>query len=165
MAFAIAVSTVTLGVCWHTRSHAGGGFATVAHAAGSVGPQLPDAAIFGRPTSEAVRLLREKKVDEAEPMTVHVDVRCGRYSAMTAMYPAEVSEAAAKMAVSSLYGSENITSNGKTLGGMWRVDSQRFSVMVVVEKEGFNRGNVLVMFTHFVGPDPCADFASEPPTR
>jgi hypothetical protein len=48
---------------------------------------------------------------------------------------------------------------------MWRVESQRFSIMVTVEREGSNKGLVRVSFTHFVGADPCSDFTGDPPAQ
>jgi hypothetical protein len=160
----VALMTValagTLGLCWHGRSSASG-----PDTAASVRPQLPNADIFGRPTSEPVRLLRDKQAGEAEPMTIQVDPRCGRYAAMNALYPPEVSEAAVRTAVSALYGSEKLTASGKP-SGFWRVESQRFSVLVKVEGKGTaNEGSVQVFFTHFVGPDPCTDFDSDPPKK
>jgi hypothetical protein len=160
----IAALSVALGFRWHSRSVRSGWDATAIHAAQGVGLQLPNAAIFGRPTSEPIRPLRDKEADETEPVSILTDIRCGRYSAITALYPPEVSEAAAKMAVSSLYGSEKVMPSGAPLG-MWRVESQRFSIMVGVEREGFNKGRVHVIFTHFIGGDPCLDFASAPPGK
>jgi hypothetical protein len=161
VALMIVALGLTLGVCRHNRSSASAPL-TAVHAA-SVGPQLPNADIFGRPTSEPIRLLRDRQAGEAEPMTIQIDPRCGRYAAMNALYPPEVSEAAVKMAVSALYGSEMVTASGKP-SGMWRVESQRFSVMVTVEGKGTaNEGDVRVFFTHFIGADPCTDFNSDPP--
>ncbi len=125
------------------------------------GVQLPNAAIFGRRTSEPIRLLREKERGEAEPVFVLTDVRCGRYSGMTAQYNPEVPEAAVKRAISRLYGDEKVGQSGAPLG-MWRVESEQFSIIVGVESDGFNKGSVRAIFNHFIGPDPCAAFGDEP---
>jgi hypothetical protein len=156
---------LALGIGEDSRSHASGTDAAAVSAGQSVGLQLPDAAIIGRPTSEPIRPLRSKEAGAAEPISFLTDIRCGRYSAITAFYPAEVTEAAAKIAVGSLYGSEWVSPSAGSMG-IWRVESQGFSIMVSAEREGFNKGMVRVAFTHFIGgADPCADFASEPPAK
>ena len=136
--------------------------ATETPSAQAAGVQLPNVAIFGRPTSEPIQLLREKERGDAEPMVVWTDIRCGRYSGMTAHYRPEVSEAAVKTAISKLYGDQKAGANGKPVG-WWRIESQRFSIMVGVEREGFNKGSVHAIFNRFLGPtaDPCSAFADE----
>jgi hypothetical protein len=129
----------------------------------TAGVQLPNVAIFGRPTSEPIQLLREKEQGDAEPLVVWTDIRCGRYSGMTAHYRPEVSEAAVKTAISKLYGDQKLGANGKPVG-WWRIESQQFSIMVGMEREGFNKGTVHAIFNRFLGPDadPCSAFADEP---
>jgi hypothetical protein len=150
---------VALGVTWHSRSRTDDRDATAIPIAQITGVQLPNAAILGRPTSEPIRLLREKERGEAEPAFVLTDVRCGRYSGMTAQYHPGVPAAAVKTALSGLYGEEM---SGQS--GVWRVESQQFSIIVGIEREGFNKGSVRAIFNHFLGPtaDPCSAFGDEP---
>ena len=70
-----------------------------------------------------------------------------------------VTSTAVKRAISGLYGDEM---KGQT--GVWRVESQQFSIIVGIEREGFNKGSVHAIFNRFLGPtaDPCSAFADEP---
>jgi hypothetical protein len=152
------VLIAALGAAWDVRASTDSPAATDAPAVSGV--QLPNDAILGRPTSGPILLLREKLPGDAEPVFVLTDVRCGRYSGMTARYPRDVSEVAVKKAVGALYGDEKMRN-------VWRVEPQQFSVMVGIEREGFDKGSVHVIFNRFLGPtaDPCSAFEDEPAKR
>jgi hypothetical protein len=128
-------------------------------AAQVTGVQLPDPAIFGKPTSEAVKLLVDKNPGDAEPFVVWSDVSCGRYFAASAFYRPSVSPAVVKAAIAKVYGKERIPPSGKTdeRFGMWRVESQGFSVQMAVEGKGStNEGTIVVRYIHFMSPDAMA---------
>jgi hypothetical protein len=80
---------------------------------------------------------------------------------MDALYPPEVSEATAREAIGSLYGAERLTPDGKP-SGIWRIESQGFSIMVTVEREGSNKGDVHVWLVHFADLGACSDPVTGP---
>ncbi len=162
----VSVALMAFGVaaCWLICSRTGLPVDAAPAASRGVRPQLLNPVLFGQPTGEPIRLLRDKVAGEAEPLTIRIDPRCGRYTAMDALYPPEVSEAAAKEAVSILYGAEKLSPSGKPMG-IWRVESQGFSVMVTVEREGFNKGGVGVRYVHFVDLAPCSESAVTPTAK
>jgi len=123
------------------------------------GVQLPNPSIFGKPTSEPVRPLLERKPGDAEPFSVLTDIRCGRYSGMTANYPPEVSEASVKAAIRSLYGRELVSPQTGRAMGQWRVEAERFTITVGVERGDYKKGSVHVIYIHalLVTDDPCQD--------
>src|SRR5262245_7951470 len=102
------------------------------------GAQLPNPSIFGRPTSEAVKLLVDKRAGDAEPFVVWSDVRCGRYFAASAFYRPSVTPAVVKAAITKAYGTETVSPSGKSQDtfGLWRVESQGFSIQMTVEGDG-----------------------------
>lgn len=156
-----AVITFGVAACWFMCSRTSRTVDAAASAPRGARPQLLNPAVFGQPTSEPVRLLRDKAAGEAEPLTIRIDPRCGRYTAMDALYPPEVSEATAREAIGSLYGAERLTPDGKP-SGIWRIESQGFSIMVTVEREGSNKGDVHVWLVHFADLGACSDPVTGP---
>jgi hypothetical protein len=116
-------------------------------AAQPTGVQLPNPAVFGKETTEPVKLLVDKTPGDVEPYVIWSDVRCGRYFAASAFYRQPATAAAVKAAIIRAYGSESLLPSGKIdpTFGLWRVERERFAIQMAVEDD-----SIRVTYIHFM---------------
>jgi len=99
--------------------------------------QLFNPNFFGQPTSSSIKLLYDKKGDEIEPYMVKTDIKCGKYTAATAVYSKKVSFDEAYQSLNKLYKNYETASLFKASSqAFWRVTDKRFAVSLIKEDEG-----------------------------
>jgi hypothetical protein len=97
--------------------------------------QLFDTQIFGKPTSEPVKLLLDKTgPDDVEPRQLWTDVRCGKYFAASVFYPKPTTFAEVRGALDKTYAGWALPISDDSMG-LWRVESQQLAVSLFDSKE------------------------------
>lgn len=95
--------------------------------AGDRGIQLFNTQVFGRPTSEAVKLLVDKAPGDAEPFVIWTDVECGEYFAASVFYRTPVAFEELRAALNRQYAPFELAGPSSkdvpwsTTMAMWRV--------------------------------------------
>jgi hypothetical protein len=98
--------------------------------------QLLNPDFFGQPTSNAIKLLYDKKSDEGEPYNVTADIKCGIYYAASVFYSNNTTFNEARESLSKLYKSYEILSLlQKNKIAVWRVENRGFSVQLTQEED------------------------------
>ena len=109
--------------------------------------QLFDPGIFGKPTSEPVKLLIDKKLpEEIEPYVIWTDVRCGRYIAASVYYRKPVTIEDVRESLNLIYAADAKQELQSPTFGIWRVESQGFAIQLADEGDE----GVVVRFIHFL---------------
>jgi len=87
--------------------------------------QLFNPDFLGQPTTNAIKLLLDKKADEIEPYMVTTDIKCGKYIAASAFYPKKVTFAQARASLDKIYASyENLSLYKESMQALWRVEDK-----------------------------------------
>jgi hypothetical protein len=98
--------------------------------------QLFNPDILGQPTSKELKVLRDKKTREIEPISVTVSIKNGSYTAATVIYPEEVRYETVMTALKDQYKKYGSPKQYKDLGmTVWRIESQRYAVSLIQEKK------------------------------
>ncbi len=98
--------------------------------------QLFNTEIFGQPTSNAIKLLNDKKSDEIEPYLVTTDIKCGKYHAATVYYRGKVSFDDIRNSLNKTYKNyENLKLLKDSTFAVWRVVDKRFAIQLHQEDE------------------------------
>lgn len=98
--------------------------------------QLFNPDIFGQPTSTAINALQEKKSNEVEPVNILLDIKCGKYSAASVLYPKKVTFAEARESLNRLYRSyETLSLLKDPILALWRVEDKRFAIQLAHEED------------------------------
>jgi hypothetical protein len=100
--------------------------------------QLLNPEFFGQPTSNATKLLYDKKTDEIEPYTVTTDIMCGKYIASSVYYSKKkVTFAEARESLNKLYnGLEILSLFQESKIAMWRIEKKQFSIQLTQGEDG-----------------------------
>jgi hypothetical protein len=98
--------------------------------------QLFNPDLFGQPTSNAVKLLYDKKSDESEPSNITTDIRCGKYYAASVFYASYVTFSDARESLNKLYKNhENLKLLQENKIAVWRVENKGFSIQLTREED------------------------------
>ena len=98
--------------------------------------QLFNPDCFAQRTSNAIKLLYDKKVDEREPDSVTADIKCGIYYAASVSYSKDIAFADARESLNKLYKNYEIRSLlKKNRIAVWRVENEGFSIQLTREKD------------------------------
>jgi hypothetical protein len=98
--------------------------------------QLFNPDCFGRPTSNSVKLLYDRKSDESEPSNVTADIECGIYYAASVFYSKNITFAEARKSLNKLYKSSEIISLlQENKIAVWRVENRGFSIQLTQEED------------------------------
>jgi hypothetical protein len=102
--------------------------------------QLFNPEIFGQPTSNAIKLLIDKKPDEIEPYMVTTDIKCGKYHAASVFYRGKVSFDEIRGSINKIYkDNENVKLLKQSTFAIWRVTDKRFAIQLCQEDEDVYR--------------------------
>ena len=102
--------------------------------------QLFNPEIFGQPTSNAVKLLFDKKIAEIEPYMVTTDIKCGKYHAASVFYRGKVSFDEIRGSINKIYKDyENLKLLKQPNFAIWRVTNKRFAIQLCREDEDVYR--------------------------
>jgi hypothetical protein len=102
--------------------------------------QLFNPEIFGQPTSNAIKLLNDKKPDEIEPYMVTTDIKCGKYHAASVFYRGKVSFDEIRGSLNKIYKDyENMKLLKEPTFAVWRNVDKRFAIQLSQEDENVYR--------------------------
>ncbi len=93
--------------------------------------QLLDPEALGQPTSQAVKLLFDKKPDDAEPYVVSIDVEHGHYAGASVRYRQTVPMSEVRAALMRRYAKWVRPTSGEPF--LWRVMAADGSVQFVIQ--------------------------------
>lgn len=98
--------------------------------------QLLNPDVFGQPTSNAVKLLLDKKTDECEPYKITTDIKCGIYYSASVFYSQDIAFAETRESLNKLYKRhENIKLLKKNKIAVWRIENEGYSIQLTREKD------------------------------
>jgi hypothetical protein len=98
--------------------------------------QLFDTEVLGKPTGATVKLLRDRKANEIEPIVVMVDVEKGKYVAATLLYPRSATFHEARASLNRLYAEyENKDILIPDSMAVWRNRDKLFSIQLTRDED------------------------------
>jgi hypothetical protein len=107
--------------------------------------QLFNPDILGQPTSNEIKLLRNKETDEVEPFTTLLNIRNGVYIAATIMYPSEVTFQEARDSLNRIYKNyEQLPLLRDHEMAVWRIENRKYAVDLIQQED-----KIRIMYIQF----------------
>ena len=97
--------------------------------------QLFNPDIFGQATTTSIKPLRQKQSDEISPISVLLDMQCGKYRAASVFYPKRVTFADAENTVKKYYDKYEKKFFPDIEMAVWRVEDRHFSISITKEDD------------------------------